>query len=360
MGNRFEFFTPLMHKHEYKFIEKYLNRDDVLLEYGSGSGTIYFSGLVDKVISIEHDYHYFNLIKRVIDKYEIDNIDLYHVSGIPVKDQKLERSIAFSDYIKFAENFKFTKVLIDGRARKYCAEFISKIIDKDVIVFIHDFNYNNVEGYADDDYWSDILKNYDIFDIETNGQGIVALKKKSEKQPIIFETRNDLFKSFLKKQIIVEVGVFNGEFSNFIFNELKPKELHLIDYFEGVTHSGDQNGENVITIDLNDSYEKLLKKYKNKNVFIHKGKSTKILNQFNDNYFDIIYVDAGHDYSDVLNDLELSYKKIKSGGIICGHDFDNKLHIEVYFAVIKFCLNHNLNINYLTLDKLPSYGIIKN
>ena len=181
MRNKFYFFTPLMHKNEYEFIEKFLNDDDIILEYGSGAGSIYFSGLVKKYIAIEHDIVWYNTVKTSIDNFKIDNLFLYYVPGKKVTDQKLYRHIAFEDYIKFpqTEKLEFTKVLIDGRARKYCAEFISNIISDNVIVFIHDFNRNNVEGYVDENYVDDILKYYDIIEFEKSGEGIVALKRKN-------------------------------------------------------------------------------------------------------------------------------------------------------------------------------------
>jgi len=144
MKNRFEFFTPLMWEHEYKLIEKYLESDDILLEWGTGNGTIYFSGLVKEVISIEHDIDWVNSIQKTIDAYEIDNIILHHVSQhtpdpIPCRYEQ------FKDYIEYAKikKFKFDKVLVDGRARKYCAKSIYDIIDDDVIIFVHDFNHND-------------------------------------------------------------------------------------------------------------------------------------------------------------------------------------------------------------------------
>jgi len=180
MRSELKLFTPLMHEFEYKFIEKYLDHNDTLLEWGSGNGTIYFSALVNKLISIEHDKDYYRIIKNTIDAYDIKNIDLFYVPGIKVKDQKKDRHVAFADYIKFpvVNDIKFNKVLIDGRARKHCAIFISEYIDENTLVFIHDFNYNNVEGYVDETYFDDILKYYDIFDVVESGQGIVALKKK--------------------------------------------------------------------------------------------------------------------------------------------------------------------------------------
>lgn len=168
--NKFNSFRPLMHEHEYKFIEKYLNKDDILLEYGSGNSTLYFSGIVNKVISIEHDVDWIHSLNKVISAYEIKNIELHHVAPHS-PDPKPCRYSQFKDYIHYAadQKFKFTKALIDGRARKYCAKYIYDIIDNDVIVFIHDFNRSDYQMS---------LKYYDILDITTEGQGIAALTKK--------------------------------------------------------------------------------------------------------------------------------------------------------------------------------------
>ena len=35
----------------------------------------------------------------------------------------------------------------------------------------------------------------------------------------------------------------------------------------------------------------------------------------------MLYIDGAHDYDSVLQDIELYYPKIKSGGLICGHDY---------------------------------------
>lgn len=173
-------FIPLMHEFEYKFIEGYLDKKDVLLEWGSGNGTIYFSGLVKKLISLEHDKDYYDIIKKTIDAFNINNIELHHVPGVKVQNQKSQRHIAFEDYIKFpiVNKMEFDKVLIDGRARKHCAISIADYIGFETLVFIHDFNFNNVEGYDDENYFDDILKKYYVFDRITDGQGIVALKKR--------------------------------------------------------------------------------------------------------------------------------------------------------------------------------------
>jgi hypothetical protein len=181
MRNKFEFFTPLMHDFEYKMIEKYINKDDVFLEWGSGNSTIYFSGLVKKLITIEHDLSYFKQIDSTIKMFDIKNIDnILIVSKVNLIPTKENRYKVFEEYINYPKNnnLEFTKVLVDGRSRKHCALSILDMIDENVIVFIHDFNHNDVEGYSDDTYFDEILEHYDIVERVTDGQGIVALRKK--------------------------------------------------------------------------------------------------------------------------------------------------------------------------------------
>lgn len=174
--NKFESYRPLMNEHEYKFIEKYLNDDDIFLEWGSGNSTIYFSGIVKKVITIEHDIDWINQIKKVIDGYDINNIEMHHIPAHTPQPIPC-RYAQFKDYIEYVKEnqFKFTKVLIDGRARKYCAKSIWDYIDEDTIVFIHDFNRPDYQK---------TLKYYDLIDVDYRGQGIAALKRKKDKTMI--------------------------------------------------------------------------------------------------------------------------------------------------------------------------------
>jgi Methyltransferase domain len=170
-------------------------------------------------------------------------------------------------------------------------------------------------------------------------------------------TRNDLIETLQKNLVICEVGVFKGEFSKFIFESNKPKELHLIDPFEGLLDSGDKDGNNVIFTNLGNEYESLKNHFKdNRNVIFHKGYSQKILEGFQDSYLDAIYIDGDHSYEGVKNDLKLSYHKVKNLGIISGHDFSIRFK-GVMDAVEEFCREYSQEIKVLTKDSLPSYLI---
>jgi hypothetical protein len=74
----------------------------------------------------------------------------------------------------------------------------------------------------------------------------------------------------------------------------------------------------------------------------------------------MVYIDASHEYDDVVIDLELSYKKVKNGGFICGHDYVSPRFESVVSAVDEFCEKKGLKIEYLAMDGCPSYCIIKN
>jgi hypothetical protein len=175
----------------------------------------------------------------------------------------------------------------------------------------------------------------------------------------IFETRNDLIQILQKNMIICEIGVFKGEFSQKLLLETQPKELHLIDLFEGVMPSGDKDGNNVIYADLEIEYKKLCDKYENNDIVkIHKGQSLINLNNFSDNYFDMIYIDGDHSYEGVLKDLEISFHKVKSNGYICGHDYSSHKFPQVVEAVNYFINKNNYKIKYITKDGCPSFCII--
>ena len=44
-------------------------------------------------------------------------------------------------------------------------------------------------------------------------------------------------------------------------------------------------------------------------------------NDFSDEMFDFVYIDGLHDYKSVYEDLTCVFSKVKSGGVIAGHDY---------------------------------------
>jgi hypothetical protein len=143
---------------------------------------------------------------------------------------------------------------------------------------------------------------------------------------------------------ILEIGTYKGEFSEIIFNKFNPKKLILVDpwTFEAdpiykkslygadatLNQESEKNFQNLNKQNLqNLYYEKVLKKFeeqiKNNRVQLIRKKSSQAFKNFENNFFDMIYIDGNHLYKYVLSDILNSLEKIKDDGIIVCDDYKN-------------------------------------
>ena len=169
-------------------------------------------------------------------------------------------------------------------------------------------------------------------------------------------TRDEITKILNQDIVGCELGVFEGEFSNILLNTNKFKKLYLVDMFTGMIDSGDKNGNNVKYKNGEDLLKEVTFKFKNnKNIEVVKSDSLKFLSNFENHFFDFIYIDTSHQYEHTKNELNLSLKKIKPGGIISGHDY-NKTHFKgVVDAVDEFSKENKLELHLTTSDFLETF-----
>jgi len=166
---------PWMTNNQIEIIKSYLKPSDIVLEYGIGGSTLYFSKYVKKYLSIEHDFDWFEKIKN---NYKLaKNIELHYCKpnneiDLPVW---IGKENDFLDYINYVDklNYKiYNKVLIDGRARKFCAKKILNYINEYSLVFFHDF--------FERERYHDILNYYKIINEDKNNgknPSLVVLRK---------------------------------------------------------------------------------------------------------------------------------------------------------------------------------------
>ncbi len=183
---------------------------------------------------------------------------------------------------------------------------------------------------------------------------------------IIFETREKMLASLVKKGAkIGEIGVFKGDFSSFLLT-LSPLELWLIDPFGGnELVSGDSDGNHVKTFSSEELMDYVKDRFEgDKRVSLVRDRSSAALQLFPDSYFDCIYIDGDHSYEGTLSDLRDAFRKVRSGGIIAGHD----LHMNssktsaiydfgVNRAVEDFCTETGLSIDCKAMDGCVSFAI---
>ena len=90
---------------------------------------------------------------------------------------------------------------------------------------------------------------------------------------------------------------------------------------------------------------KLLKKFE-KNINIIKGNSNKILKEI-PSEFDYVFLDGGHKYETVKNDLNNLTQVIKNNGIILCDDYNLSYATGVKMAIDDYILEKNFNLKIL-------------
>jgi hypothetical protein len=183
--------------------------------------------------------------------------------------------------------------------------------------------------------------------------------------PYLYDNRIDMIFDLVPKEgVYCEIGIFKGDLAKQLL-KLEPKRLVLLDLFEGVCGSGDQDGNNFEYTNLNESYANLTEYFStNQEVSIVKGDSSTSLSREPDDSFDMIYIDGDHGYEGCKKDLLEAYKKVKNGGWIMGHDYEmnmNKAKTSYVFGVRKavdeFCAEFSQKIYAKGNDGCVSYAI---
>ncbi len=146
-----------------------------------------------------------------------------------------------------------------------------------------------------------------------------------------------------EKCYAVEIGVLNGDFSQMILYILNPRSLHLIDPFETSKKKYLDGLTTAYSTEI--EYENVLKRFReNKNVIINREYSYNANPGYFSKSIDFIYIDASHLYEDVKRDLNDWLPKLKSGGILAGHDYITLNDFGVIQAVDEFCIENNFEM----------------
>jgi len=168
----------------------------------------------------------------------------------------------------------------------------------------------------------------------------------------VYDTRQEMIKDIVPKGTVgCELGVYAGEFAEYLHNTVKPSKMYLIDGWDLVKDTlftADQDGNGSIIMSAVVLHNIVIDLFeKNPEVIIWKGWTHEKIIEIPDNTLDWIYIDADHSYEGCLRDLELSITKVKKDGLIMGHDYQiNKKKCTkdwkfgVGKAVDQFLVNH--------------------
>ena len=176
----------------------------------------------------------------------------------------------------------------------------------------------------------------------------IPLHEKNINNCQIVLNRQALLSKLKSNGIVAEIGVDTGEFSALIKEKTHPSVFHLIDIW---------GSERYDTRKYNYVLERFEKQIKNGEVIVHRKRSLEAVNDFTDYYFNWIYIDTVHNYETTRDELKAYSNKVKHDGIIAGHDYTmggyvEEVRVGVIEAVHEFCVEHNWEIVYLTIDPI--------
>jgi hypothetical protein len=150
---------------------------------------------------------------------------------------------------------------------------------------------------------------------------VMQMRNSSNSQGIL-----DLTQEFPNNTVMAEIGSYAGESTELFFKSGRVIQLYASDpWQEG--YDDTVSAPNTDFMLVENAFDIRMK---NKNVIKLKMTMKEAFNLLPE--LDVVYIDGNHAYEYVLSDIQLSLKKIKNGGIICGHDY-NKTDAGVMQAV---------------------------
>ena len=174
-----------------------------------------------------------------------------------------------------------------------------------------------------------------------------------------------------KPKVFLEVGVFHGVTARNVcelLNSLHGNEFKYVglDLFEQNTENKDEIIPNTkFSNPLKNIYFKyikklnpysleavkdLLKKFKN-NVSLIKGNSNVILKKIDMSKIDYVFLDGGHDYQTVKNDLNCCREVVDNGGTVLCDDYDLSYAPGVKKAIDEFVSLNSFKCSVICNDR---------
>jgi hypothetical protein len=170
------------------------------------------------------------------------------------------------------------------------------------------------------------------------------------------DTRFDLAGLFntLGYKTGVEIGVAKGKFSRYICDSVPGVKLYCIDLWED-----DENDPWDYSGFHDEHFHQARKLLRHHNVTFMKCSSMDAIPEFEDGSLDFVYIDANHTFDYAVTDIIQWNRKVRSGGIVSGHDYFNRQEFGVITAVDAYVKEHRIDPWYLTKERVPSWFWIK-
>jgi predicted O-methyltransferase YrrM len=158
--------------------------------------------------------------------------------------------------------------------------------------------------------------------------------------------REDLYKLVSRGGRIAELGVDNGYNAAALLWICQPSELCLIDGWIAFPEFGKD-----FDADEQQAKYEFVCRSATERCRVIRARTHEAVTRFPDEYFDFVYIDASHRYEDVRQDIEDWWPKVKTGGMLAGHDYLNQ---------VKRAVNERFPVlDHLSSEHCGSWAVVK-
>jgi predicted O-methyltransferase YrrM len=118
---------------------------------------------------------------------------------------------------------------------------------------------------------------------------------------------------------IVELGAWLGKSSSYLVDKAINKNVIIIDSWLGSPNELQTNHKLALEKDIYELFKSNMGNRKYRSI---RGLSKDIVNDFEDESLDVVFIDLTHTYEEVKQDITFWLPKVKKGGILSGHDYE--------------------------------------
>ena len=245
--------------------------------------------------------------------------------------------MSYADFLRKKQAFCAEKIVI-GSKNAY-AEIKKSILDSGA------FMENDIL-YIDD--WAQRFpKRVDLFEVSPLSPRppvVNMIPQKLLSNAKLYAERTLPVYDIPKGGVIAEIGVALGEFSEKLLKIIQPRFFYAVDMFSDKTKGfwgGRQFEESGMT---HEQYYRNKFKGLESKMALHRGMSWEAIKEIPDDSLDYAYIDAGHDYASVRNDIDAIYPKMKQGAIMQFNDYTLHENFGIIPAVNDFVIKTNSEV----------------
>ena len=161
-----------------------------------------------------------------------------------------------------------------------------------------------------------------------------VLQKSEDRVQFCIELVNEL-----SLRNIAEIGVYRGDFAKEVLEKSQSIDKYtMVDPWRNLTHWNKPWNKDNDTFD--GYYQETLDKtdFAKEKRHVLRGKTTEVIDQIEDNFYDLAYIDGDHTLKGITIDLINLWPKVKEDGFILGDDFSPTIwqHSDKYEPTMIF------------------------